>query len=158
MSKTPRGTKMSARFKSNIFEKEKGLTLLQIAEELEKLVSKLNNNKTDLNQAVGQLKSILLSIYRIINENEKVSIKIESNEEQLKKKVQELQDEIKKDKKEIDSMKEEKSKDTSKDTSQEAPKIELNLNNNVVNLDKEELKNNLKLEQYNFTNSCNNLI
>ena len=87
MSKTPRGTKMSARFKSNIFEKEKGVTLLQIAEELEKLVSKLNNNKTDLNQAVGQLKSILLSIYRIINENEKVSIRIGSNEEQLKNKI-----------------------------------------------------------------------
>ena len=81
---------MSARFKSNIFEKEKGVTLLQIAEELEKLVSKLNNNKTDLNQAVGQLKSILLSIYRIINENEKVSIRIESNEEQLKKKSQRI--------------------------------------------------------------------
>lgn len=157
MSKTPRGTKLSSRFKSNIFEKEKGVTLLQIAEELEKLVSKMNNKKTDLNSAVGQLKSILLSIYRIINENEKVSIKTGNHEEELKK-VQELQEEIKRDKKEIDSMKEEKSKDTSKDTSQEAPKVELNLNNNVVNLNKEELLNNLKLEQYNFTNSCNNLI
>jgi ABC-type transporter Mla subunit MlaD len=159
MSKTPRGTKMSARFKSNIFEKEKGVTLLQIAEELENLVSKLNNNKTDLNHTVGQLKNIILSIYRIINENEKVPIKIKSNEEELRKKVQELEEEIKRDKKEIDSMKEHKSKDTSKDASQEAPKLNLNLNNNnVVNLNKEELLNNLKLEQYNFTNSCNNLI
>lgn len=85
MSKTPRGTKLSSRFKSNIFEKEKGVTLLQIAEELEKLVSKMNNKKTDLNSAVGQLKSILLSIYRIINENEKVSIKTGNHEEELKK-------------------------------------------------------------------------
>ena len=88
--KTPKGNKIKPKF---ICIKEKEVTLLDIAEDLEKLVSNLNI-KSDINSVIIKLKYILLDIYKIINDSKKISTKIENGikgnkklDENIKKEV-----------------------------------------------------------------------
>ena len=88
--KTPKGNKIKSKF---ICKKEKEVTLLEVAEDLEKLVSNLNI-KSDINSVIIKLKYILLDIYKIINDSKKISTKIENGikgnkklDENIKKEV-----------------------------------------------------------------------
>ena len=70
---------MSTRSKTPTYQKSKiekqKVELIDVAEELEKILSKLNN-QSDINNTVKQLQDILLDIYTIINENQKNSSKV----------------------------------------------------------------------------------
>ena len=72
--KRPKTPKMIQNF---LCKKEEEVTLLNVAENLEKLVSNLDS-KSDINKVIIQLKDILLDIYKIINDNKKICVKIEN--------------------------------------------------------------------------------
>ena len=150
--KTPRIKPIKNRFCDKILNTEKEVTLLEVAEKLEKIVFNLNN-KSDIDLTSKKLKDILLDIYIIINQkhSNKIEKEIKIDINNLKINAKEVED--KKDIKE----KREDSKDISKDNIN----INHDLNNNtnkVVNLNKEELISTHKFEPYNFSNSCNNLV
>ena len=145
---------MSTRSKTPTYQKSKiekqKVELIDVAEELEKILSKLNN-QSDINNTVKQLQDILLDIYTIINENQKNSSKVNII------KVNKKDSEEKKDNEENKNLSVDL-KDKENNRYNDANEIIENNAGNIVNLDKEQLKENHKQEQHNFTNSCNNLL
>ena len=57
----------------------------QIALQLEKIIFQLNNNSSGISKGIiSELKNILLNLYKIINENNRVSLKIKNNFKKLR--------------------------------------------------------------------------
>ena len=137
---------MSTRSKTPTYQKSKiekqKVELIDVAEELEKILSKLNN-QSDINNTVKQLQDILLDIYTIINENQKNSSKVNLI------KVNKKDSEKKKDNEENKNLSVDL-KDKENNRYNDANEIIENNAGNIVNLDKEQLKENHKQEQHNL--------
>ena len=88
--KTPRGKKLHSRFNNFLSSNNpKEISLLEVAEHLEKILSNLNN-KSNIEQISKQLKDILLDIYTIININTKNNNKIENENRVNKREFEEM--------------------------------------------------------------------